>query len=198
MNTQHSDSVESPHPHTLLANKIATLVQERGWNLEDFARISNLNRLTVRQILLGENSRKLRNATISQCAKALGLTVHELLELPLESLLPRMHRDVAEETHTEINRLAQVTQLELATWLQKHPDRFNKLSESEFQELLAMQGPESPFIQLGVEPFVSLIERRRNIIQKIIVISKTASFDLLDQLVDLLFEKSQRTLTAKI
>ena len=34
-----------------LANKIARLVEERGWNQEDFARISQLNRHTVRQIL---------------------------------------------------------------------------------------------------------------------------------------------------
>src|SRR5262245_18212842 len=73
-----------------LANKIARLVEERGWNQEDFARISKLNRHTVRQILHGGPKRQLRNATVSQCAKALGLTVSELRNLPLERLLPRM------------------------------------------------------------------------------------------------------------
>ena len=70
-----------------LANKIARLVEERGWNQEDFARISKLNRHTVRQILHGGPKRQLRNATVSQCAKALGLTVSELRNLPLERLL---------------------------------------------------------------------------------------------------------------
>ena len=37
-----NDSVE-------LASKIARLVQERGWNQEDFARIADLNRHTVRR-----------------------------------------------------------------------------------------------------------------------------------------------------
>ena len=36
---------------TELAFKIAKLVEERGWNQELFARISKLNRHTVRQIL---------------------------------------------------------------------------------------------------------------------------------------------------
>ena len=31
-------------PNGDLANKIARLVEERGWNQEDFARIANLNR----------------------------------------------------------------------------------------------------------------------------------------------------------
>ena len=46
-----------------LANKIARLVEERGWNQEDFARISKLNRHTVRQILQGGPKRRLRNAS---------------------------------------------------------------------------------------------------------------------------------------
>ena len=45
-----SESPASEAPE--LANKIARLVEERGWNQEDFARIANLNRQTVRQILL--------------------------------------------------------------------------------------------------------------------------------------------------
>src|SRR5689334_9034439 len=74
-----------------LANKIARLVEERGWNQEDFARISKLNRHTIRQILLGGPKRRLRNATVSQCAEALGLTVSELRNLPLDRLLLRVH-----------------------------------------------------------------------------------------------------------
>src|SRR3954451_20955566 len=86
-----------------LANKIARLVEERGWNQEDFARISKLNRHTVRQILLGGPKRRLRNATVSQCATALGLTVTELRNLPLERLLPRMHgKPPADEAALEL------------------------------------------------------------------------------------------------
>ena len=59
-------------PNGDLANKIARLVEERGWNQEDFARISKLNRHTVRQILHGGPQRQLRNATVSQCARRWG------------------------------------------------------------------------------------------------------------------------------
>jgi transcriptional regulator with XRE-family HTH domain len=73
-----------------LALKIKRLVEERGWNQEEFARIARLNRHTVRQILLPGGSRRLRNATISACARALGITVNELRTHSLERLLPRM------------------------------------------------------------------------------------------------------------
>src|SRR5258708_38663745 len=74
-----------------LANKIARLGEERGWNQEDFGRTSQLNRHTIRQILHSGPKRRLRNAPVSRCAEALGLTVSELRNLMLERLLPRMH-----------------------------------------------------------------------------------------------------------
>src|SRR5216684_7744605 len=75
-----------------LAGKIARLVEERGWNQEDFARGTQLNRQTVREILTQNGERRLRNATVSACAKALGLTVSELRDRPLEQLLARMNQ----------------------------------------------------------------------------------------------------------
>jgi len=54
-----------------LSGKIARLVEERGWNQEDFARSTQLNRQTIRQILSQNGQRRLRNATVSACAKAL-------------------------------------------------------------------------------------------------------------------------------
>ena len=51
-----------------LAARIARLVEERGWNQSDFARITNLNLQTIRQILLPSGDRRLRNATIGACA----------------------------------------------------------------------------------------------------------------------------------
>src|SRR3954447_6355008 len=80
----------TPNGSAELAAKIARLVEERGWNQEDFARIANLNRQTARQILV-HGGRRLRNVTISRCAKALGLPVNDLRNLPLERLLPRMN-----------------------------------------------------------------------------------------------------------
>lgn len=72
-----------------LANKIARLVEERGWNQEEFAKRADLNRQTIRQILQG-GGRTLRNSTISACAKALGLPVSDLRNRNLHDLLPRM------------------------------------------------------------------------------------------------------------
>src|SRR6202163_3986809 len=77
------------HAADNLCPKIARLVEERGWNKEEFARIANLNRLTIRNIFLG-GQRRLHNATVSACARALGLTVADLRTLPLERLAARM------------------------------------------------------------------------------------------------------------
>src|SRR6266536_2428950 len=101
-----------------LATKIARLVEERGWNQEAFARTAGLNRQTVRQILLPTGDRRLRNATIGACARALGLSVNELRTLPLERLLPRMNTQPAgEETAARARGFEQATQPELLAWL---------------------------------------------------------------------------------
>ncbi|AMV27654.1 hypothetical protein VT84_24855 [Gemmata sp. SH-PL17] len=179
----------SPGLGAELANKIARLVEERGWNQEVFARIARLNRHTVRQILQGGPKRQLRNLTVSQCADALGLTVSELRTLPLERLLPRMHGKPAadEETFDLLYERAQLP--ELVAWLERNRDRAVELRPDEVQELLDMQAPGGPLVKLGVETCVDLIERRRHLVCRVKEIAGTEYFDFLEQCVKLIHEK---------
>jgi transcriptional regulator with XRE-family HTH domain len=172
-----------------LANKIARLVEERGWNQEDFARISKLNRHTIRQILLSGPKRRLRNATVSQCAEALGLTVSELRNLPLERLLPRMHgKPPADEEALKL-LYEQATLPDLVSWLERNRERAIELRPDEVQELLGMQEAGGPLEKLGVENCVDLVERRRHLVCQVREIANTEYIDLLEQLVRLIFEK---------
>ncbi len=174
-----------------LAAKIARLVQERGWNQEEFARIARLNRHTVRQILAQDGSRRLRNATIGACARALGLTVNDLRSLPLDRLLPRMTQAAAPGGPDDgLRRLARLaTQPELLAWLERNPERARQLTTQEAEELLALQGAEGPLVAFGVESFVVRLERRRRLLQRVTALSATEYLDLLEQLVGLMFDK---------
>lgn len=175
-----------------LAAKIARLVEERGWNQEDFARIAGLNRQTIRQILQQNGDRRLRNATVSACAKALGLSVSELRSWPLERLLPRMRSHRPTEGSTTLQRLyEQATQPELLAWMERNPERARQLAEDEIDELLSLQGTGGPLTSFGVEHFVELIERKRKLIQQVHAIAGTEYLDLLEKLVGLLYEKVQ-------
>jgi transcriptional regulator with XRE-family HTH domain len=172
-----------------LARKIAKLVEEKGWNQEDFARISNLNRHTVRQILHGGSSRRLRNATVSQCAEALGLTVNELRTLPLDRLLMRMHGKVPADEEALKLLYDRATLPELVSWLQRNPDRAAELKPDEIEEVLEMQAPGGPMERLGVEHFVELIERRRKLTAQVRMIAGTEYLETLETLVKLMFDK---------
>lgn len=172
-----------------LANKIARLVEERGWNQEDFAKISRLNRHTVRQILHGGPKRQLRNATVSQCAEALGLTVSELRTLPLDRLLPRMHGKPAADEES-LKLLYERSQLpELVAWLERNRDRAAELRPDEVQELLDMQAPGGPLVKMGVDTCVDMIERRRHLVCRVKEIAGTEYFDFLEQCVKLIHDK---------
>jgi transcriptional regulator with XRE-family HTH domain len=175
-----------------LPHKIARLVEERGWNQEDFARIAGLNRQTVRQILQLNGERRLRNATVGACATALGLTVSELRGMPLERLLAKMHGQRTGQDQETRNRLyEQATQPELRAWIERNPERAAKLSDAEMDELLSLQGTGGPLTSIGVEHYVEQIQRRRRLLERVETIAGTEYVDLLEQLVGLIYEKIQ-------
>jgi transcriptional regulator with XRE-family HTH domain len=176
---------------TALAAKIARLVQERGWNQDEFARIAGLNRLTVRHILQ-EGRRRLHNATVGACAKALGFTVSELRDLPLEVLMTRL-RHPGPQNHEEARRrlYEQATQPELLAWIERNPERAGTLGTADLDELLSLQGTGGPMTAFGVEHFVELIERKRILKEQMDAIAGTEYLELLEKLVGLMFEKIQ-------
>ena len=175
-----------------LVTKIARLVEERGWNQEDFARQASLNRQTVRQIMQPAGDRRLRNVTISRCARALGLSVNELRNLPVERLLLRLSQHQAEDGDCAQRRLYDLaTQPELQAWLACHPEQARQLTADEFDELLSLQGTGGPLTNTGVEHYVALIERKRRLIQQVQVVAGTEYIDLLEQLVGILYDKVQ-------
>lgn len=175
-----------------LTQKIARLVEERGWNQEEFARTSGLNRQTVRQILQPTSKRRLRNATVSACARALGFSVNELRTLPLERLLSRLVPDHRKAGTEALQRLyEQATQPELLTWIDRNRERAERMSAAETDELLSLQGTGGPLTSFGVERFVELIERKRRLLEKIHAIAGTEYLDLLEQFVALIYEKIQ-------
>jgi transcriptional regulator with XRE-family HTH domain len=177
-------------PGAELAAKIARLVEERGWNQEDFARIAQLNRQTVRQILQAAPTRKLRNATISACARALGLTVSELRDLPLVRLLPRMHGHPPGPDDDLLKHLHErAAQPELVAWLERNPDRVRRFSAADVADLLEHQGPDGALAKLGVERYVEILERRRDLLRKVEAIAGSEYLGFLEQFVDLLYEK---------
>jgi len=175
-----------------LAGKIARLVEERGWNQEDFSRSTQLNRQTVRQILSQNGQRRLRNATISACARALGLSVSDLRDRPLQQLLARMNRRPPPEGDEQLRRLyEQAAQPEVMAWIERQPDRARQLSGDEIDELLSLQGTGGPLTAAGIEHFVALIERKRRVLQQVHAIAGTEYLELLEKLVALLYEKVQ-------
>jgi hypothetical protein len=175
-----------------LAGKIARLVEERGWNQEDFARIANLNRHTVREIVKNGGGRRLRNATVSQCAAALGLHVNELRDLPLERLLPRMHGKKLPEDEGGLKKLTErVGTPDLISWLERNPDRAAQITLEEADEILGMEGPAGLLSRLGVEHAIELIERKRRLMRRVSAIAATDYVDLLEQVVGLIFDKIQ-------
>ncbi|MBM4068550.1 MAG: helix-turn-helix transcriptional regulator [Planctomycetes bacterium] len=182
-----SDDNDAP----ALAEKIARLVEERGWNQDEFARIADLHRLTVRQILL-RNPRRLHNATVAACARALGLSVSDLRLLPIDVLLPRMQPAEPTTPRNPLHRLfEEAAQPELMAWLQRNPDRARLLAADEIDELLSLQGTGGPMTAYGVERFVELIERKRRLKEQVDAIAGTEYLEILEKLIGLLYQKIQ-------
>lgn len=181
--------MSEPEAADNLCAKIARLVRERGWNQEEFARLTNLNRLTIRGIFQ-EGGRRLHNATVGACARALGLSVADLQALPVERLAARMSAQPALAPDKQ-RLFEQATQPELLAWIERNPERAAQLTAEEMDELLSLQGTGGPLTAFGVAHFVELIERKRRLLQMVATIAGTEYIDLLEQIVTLLFEKVQ-------
>lgn len=171
-----------------LSRKIARLVRERGWSQSEFARLAGLNRLTARRILLLPEV-PLRNRTVQACATALGLSVAELEDTPLPELLRRRERRKAATRPSDAELAA--TQPALWDWLQRHSQQAARLTDEELAELASLRGVGGPLTEEGVAYFVDLIERRRELLRQVAVVANTEYLPLLEQLVQLLYEKVQ-------
>jgi transcriptional regulator with XRE-family HTH domain len=179
---------------TELVDKIARLVEERGWNQEDFARRADLNRLTVRRIMQRREGTRLRNSTVGRCARALSVAVDDLRNAPIAQLLsPRgVKTGPYAEVDAKTRRLyEQAMQPELQAWLQRNPERAARLTHDEMDELLSLQGTGGPHTRLGVEHFVGLVERKRKLIDQVHAIAGTEFLDVLEKIVQLIYEKIQ-------
>jgi transcriptional regulator with XRE-family HTH domain len=173
-----------------LCAKIARLVEECGWSMEEFARQADLNRLTVRSIFQG-GQRRLHHATVRACAEALGLNVHDLRVLPLDQLLPLVRRRSTPGPPSLRSLYEHATQPELVAWAERNPERAARLTTDELNELLSLQGTGGPLTAFGVAHFVDLIERKRHLLEQVAVIAGTEYIDLLESLVGLVYDRIQ-------
>lgn len=173
-----------------LAAKIAQLVEERGWNQEEFAHRTGLSRQTARQILIAKDNRRLQNATVGACAEALGVSVADLRNSTLDSLLSRMRLRRRQKVQVSPpQRYEEVMQPQLAAWMETNSLRAQQLTTDEIDELLSLQGTGGPLSLSGVDRFVGLIERKRKLVQQVQAIAGTEYCDLLEQIVSLLYDK---------
>ena len=85
----------------------------------------------------------------------------------------------------------QATQPELLAWLEANLERAGQLTPQEIDELLSLQGTGGPLTEFGVAHFVEQLERRRKIMEQAAVIAGTEYVDMLEQFVELLYEKIQ-------
>ena len=172
-----------------IQNKISSLVEERGWNQEEFARITRLHRHTIRKILLGP-AFKLRNATIESCARALGISVHDLHHRPLDLLLHQIRQSNVPELGKHFQRLQdQAYQPDLKSWIERNPERARTLSSKDADELVLFQ-KSGNFNTSSLEAFVIRLERKRRLLEKINHLKSSKNLEILEQMVDLMHQQS--------
>lgn len=169
-----------------LGQKIAALVREKGWGQTEFSRQSGLNKLTCRWILEGRNA-TIRNQTVQASAKALGLMVNDLYDRPLEQLIVAIRN--GDETLTR--RYEKACQPELLEWMEANAVRAAQMSPDELDKLYSLQGTGGPLTSFGVEHFVQQIERQRQIKDRLDAVLDTEYIDVVETLVNLLWEKVQ-------
>jgi hypothetical protein len=156
-----------------LVGKIARLAGERGWDVAAFAQAASLHRATAQQILAG-TARRLQDNTVRACAEAFGVSCLALRCEPIATLLAQMREPIAASEEVAALRAS-----------------FPLLTDDDINEVLAVKeerGPQSPF---AMGEHARRLERRRRLANKVLIVAGTEYVDLLEQFVDLLYEKVQ-------
>ena len=156
-----------------LVAKIARLAEENGWDLSAFMRNASLHRATAQQILAG-SARRLHETTVRSCADAFGVTPMELRCEPIEKLIEKMRAPKEASEEMQAVRAA-------------HP----ALSTEDIEELRALKEERGPLTPFALADHARRLERRRRLVNKAATVAETEYVDLLEQFVDLLYEKVQ-------
>jgi hypothetical protein len=77
----------------------------------------------------------------------------------------------------------------LLAWLERNGERARRLTPADVDELLGLQEQGVALTAIGVERFVELLERKRELIDRIRVLAGTEYLSLLEQFVGVLYEK---------
>ncbi len=134
----------------------------------------------------------MRRATVARCAQALQLSPHDLASLPIDELLKAPKKSTHSTKSVASAQLYEfATQPELLAWAERNRERAEQLTPDELDELLSLQGVGGPLTPIGVERFVEVIERKRELIRKVHAIAGTEFLPFLEQIVQLLYEKIQ-------
>ena len=156
-----------------LVAKIALLAAERGWDLAQFAKEASLHRATAQQLLAG-TAKRLQDNTVKACADAFGLTPLELRIEPIATLIAKMRAPI-------------VASNEVAALRAAHPE----LTDDDLSDVLAFKDDRGPVSPFAIEEHARGLERRRRLANKVLAVAGTEYVDLLEQFVDLLYEKVQ-------
>jgi hypothetical protein len=169
-----------------LGDKIAALVRERGWCQSEFARRACLSVQTAREILESTSRRRLRNRTIFNCARALGLSVAELRDPSCGDAAPSPGRFLRDDWRYDL-----ATQPRLKEWMDNERSEASRYTPAELEELMSMQGTGGPLTDEGLAEARQLIERKRDLLRKVQAIAGTEYLGLLESMVQWLFRRTQ-------
>src|SRR5205823_11971983 len=77
---------------------------------------------------------------------------------------------------------------EFRGWLDRNTDRARQLTPEEIGELLAFEA-EGAITRLGVERLIEMMERRRELIDRVRLVAGSEYLDLLERFVEVLYDR---------
>ena len=77
----------------------------------------------------------------------------------------------------------------MLAWLERNAERARQLSATDVDELLALQEHGGALTAIGVERFIELLERKRELADRIRILAGTEYLELLEKFVEILYEK---------
>ncbi|HWA98359.1 MAG TPA: helix-turn-helix transcriptional regulator [Pirellulales bacterium] len=158
---------------TTISENLHRLLARQGETIGQLAQRSGVDQRTIKGLLSGATPRP-HAKTLHQLAEAFEVAVDEFYQ----NAGTLEHRQFDQQTNTEV-----------AEVVRAHPELFEGWSRADFDELYSRFGMGGALTAEGALETVRRMNRKREILDKVIVLLESGDSELLAGFVDLLYEK---------
>ncbi len=196
----HSVGIMTSTQENYTGNRVRQLRKARGWDQKELAGRAGISRTTLIALENGKTETP-RLATLEQLSAAFKVSVRDLCDsaiavrqLPTVEFVAKELAGLPTDEDSEAARhFDQLTNPVVKQVAAESPTLFSGWDEADWNELYSTFGTGGQLTEFGVRQTAAKINQRREILRKLCIVLETEYSDLAEEMIELLYRRTQPT-----